>query len=75
MRILNWGSMNLDYVYKVDHFVLPGETISSSGISDLRRKRPGKSVGIPPREIPDALVRDHARKGRLPGIPDKFRRI
>ena len=33
MRILNWGSMNLDYVYKVDHFVLPGETISASSQS------------------------------------------
>ena len=33
MKILNWGSMNLDYVYKVDHFVLPGETISASSQS------------------------------------------
>ncbi|MDR1539721.1 MAG: ribokinase [Clostridiales bacterium] len=29
MRILNYGSLNLDYVYSVDHIVLPGETISS----------------------------------------------
>ena len=29
MRVLNFGSMNLDYVYHVDHFVRPGETISS----------------------------------------------
>ncbi|MDR1744131.1 MAG: ribokinase, partial [Planctomycetota bacterium] len=29
MRILNFGSLNLDYVYAVDHIVLPGETISS----------------------------------------------
>lgn len=29
MRVLNFGSMNLDYVYAVDHFVKPGETISS----------------------------------------------
>ena len=28
-KILNFGSMNLDYVYQVDHFVLPGETISA----------------------------------------------
>ena len=26
MRVLNIGSMNLDYVYKVDHIILPGET-------------------------------------------------
>ena len=30
MRILNFGSLNLDYVYQVDHFVLPGETLSST---------------------------------------------
>jgi len=30
MRVLNFGSLNLDYVYTVDHFVLPGETISST---------------------------------------------
>ena len=27
MRILNFGSMNLDYFYQVDHFVGPGETL------------------------------------------------
>ena len=29
MRILNFGSMNLDYVYQVDHFVRPGETLAT----------------------------------------------
>ena len=29
MRVLNFGSLNLDYVYQVDHFVRPGETLSS----------------------------------------------
>ena len=29
MRVLNFGSMNLDYVYTVDHMVLPGETQNS----------------------------------------------
>jgi ribokinase len=29
MRILNFGSLNIDYVYQVDHVVKPGETISS----------------------------------------------
>ena len=28
-KILNFGSLNLDYVYAVDHFVAPGETLSS----------------------------------------------
>ena len=26
MRVLNMGSLNLDYVYTVDHIILPGET-------------------------------------------------
>ncbi len=26
MKVLNMGSMNLDYVYTVDHIILPGET-------------------------------------------------
>ena len=30
MRILNFGSCNIDYVYTVEHIVVPGETISSS---------------------------------------------
>ena len=30
-RILNFGSLNIDKVYKVPHFVRPGETISSLG--------------------------------------------
>lgn len=29
MKILNFGSLNLDYVYSVDNFVRPGETKSS----------------------------------------------
>lgn len=29
MKILNFGSLNIDKVYSVDHFVRPGETMSS----------------------------------------------
>ena len=29
MRVLNFGSLNLDYVYQVSHFVQPGETLSA----------------------------------------------
>lgn len=29
MKILNFGSLNIDYVYSVDHFVQAGETLSS----------------------------------------------
>jgi ribokinase len=31
MKILNYGSLNLDHVYRVDHFVAPGETLASLG--------------------------------------------
>ncbi len=30
MKILNFGSLNIDYVYSVEHFVRAGETISSA---------------------------------------------
>jgi Sugar kinases, ribokinase family len=30
MKILNFGSLNVDYVYSVEHFVRPGETLSAS---------------------------------------------
>ncbi len=30
-RILSYGSLNLDYVYHVPHFVAPGETLSPTG--------------------------------------------
>lgn len=30
MRILNFGSVNIDHVYQVPHFVRPGETLSST---------------------------------------------
>lgn len=32
MKILNFGALNIDYVYQVPHFVMPGETISSTGL-------------------------------------------
>lgn len=30
MKVLNFGSLNIDYVYSVDHFVRAGETLASS---------------------------------------------
>ena len=30
MNILNFGSCNIDYVYSVEHIVVPGETLSSN---------------------------------------------
>ena len=33
MKVLNFGSLNIDYVYDVDNFVKKGETISSKGLN------------------------------------------
>lgn len=30
MKVLNFGSMNYDYVYRMDHIILPGETQASA---------------------------------------------
>lgn len=30
-QILNFGSLNIDHVYQVDHFVAPGQTLSADG--------------------------------------------
>ena len=41
MKVLNFGSLNIDYVYRVERFALPGETIPAinmerfSGEKDL----------------------------------------
>lgn len=32
MKVLNFGSLNYDYVYRVDHVVMPGETIASKSL-------------------------------------------
>ena len=34
-RILNFGSLNIDHVYQVPHFVRPGETLASRGYSSF----------------------------------------
>lgn len=33
MKILNFGSLNIDFVYTVDHFVAKGETLSSKALN------------------------------------------
>jgi len=33
MKILNFGSLNLDYVYSVDHMIMAGETMASEGMN------------------------------------------
>lgn len=41
MKILNFGSLNIDYVYEVEHFVRKGETLSSD---NLRVSSGGKGL-------------------------------
>lgn len=36
MAVLNFGSLNIDYVYEVDHLVKPGETLDSLSFSKHR---------------------------------------
>ncbi|MCF0133337.1 MAG: ribokinase, partial [Blautia sp.] len=31
MKVLNFGSLNVDYVYQVDSILIPGETRASKG--------------------------------------------
>ena len=33
LKVLNFGSLNYDYVYNVDHMVRPGETLCSGGMN------------------------------------------
>lgn len=35
MKILNFGSLNIDFVYQVDHIVLPGETLSGGDVQQF----------------------------------------
>lgn len=32
MKVLNFGSLNIDYVYRVDHMIRPGETMSTQSL-------------------------------------------
>ena len=41
MKVLNFGSLNIDYVYSVKHFVQPGETLS---INELQINSGGKGL-------------------------------
>ncbi len=46
MPIFNFGSTNIDIIFKVDHIVLPGETISSSALTrSTGGKGANQSVG------------------------------
>ena len=35
MAVYNFGSINIDYIYRVEHFVAPGETLASTGFQTV----------------------------------------
>ena len=56
MKVLNYGSLNVDYVYSVDHIIVGGETQHSSKLevfSGGKRAEPvycageGRGAGLP----------------------------
>ena len=47
VRILNFGSLNIDYVYQVPHFVLPGETVAADHlVANVGGKGLNQSVAL-----------------------------
>ena len=44
MKVLNFGSLNLDYVYQVESILIPGETQASRESSDFLRRQGPESV-------------------------------
>ena len=79
MKILNLGSLNVDYVYKVDKFLLPGETKSSLSlntycggkdlISPLQLQRPAMKFIMPQSlEKAERCSKQHYPKAELMSI-------
>ena len=58
MKILNFGSLNLDYVYHVDHIILPGETELAD---DIRLFAGGKGLNQ------SVVWRGPAHRSGMPG--------
>ena len=64
MKIISFGSMNIDKVYQVENFVLPGETILAKeaqlnvGGKGLNQSVAASRAGVAP-SIPD---RDEVKK-------------
>ncbi len=53
MKVLNFGSLNLDYTYAVEHIVREGETVSSKGVTlNLGGKGFNQSVALARAGVP-----------------------
>lgn len=65
MKVLCFGSANIDYLYELDHFVLPGETIQSQSLTkNCGGKGLNQSIAI---EQAGAPVEHAGCVGRLDG--------
>ena len=72
MRVLNFGSLNIDYVYQVDHFVQPGETMSAASLRiNCGGKGLNQSVALARAAEKGMRVALNAApaNGRLEGLP------
>ena len=75
MKVLNFGSLNVDYVYQVDHIMLPGETQSSTqrnvfaGGKGLNQSVALAKAGLPTYHA--AAGSEAQRRGLFPGQPDR----
>ena len=57
MRILNFGSLNIDYVHRVDHIARPGETIAGRSL-DIFAGGKGAKGGCRPQDANARKVHD-----------------
>ena len=64
MKILNFGSLNIDHVYQVPHFVQPGETLSAGELEMRLEQRKLKDAEAYFLELERAAL---AREGSLLG--------
>lgn len=70
-RILNFGSLNIDYVYKVEHFVSAGETLSSDSL-DVNCGGKGLNQSIAAAKASSITVSRHGAARSIPTYDELF---
>lgn len=66
MKVLNFGSLNYDYVYSVDHAVTPGETMDSFGMETfLGGKGLNQSISLARAGVPVYHAGQVGEEGQL----------
>ena len=61
MKVLNFGSLNIDYTYQVDHFVRAGETMSSESLQVFSGARRAQTYGTPELSEPGMEISSSSR--------------